>query len=201
MDGQFIRSEKNVNDQRVKRTYRLLIRALERLLCETTLDRITIKQLCETAQIQRTTFYQHFHSMENFLDWYLLQKQEEFRSCTARIVTASDAHDAFLELAQSIMNYLNSNEELIKSVMNTQINGKPLFDLYVVTCVNDLRERLNNMPEVERRAGNTPIPFLAEFYVGGMISAFRWWIENNKPVTEEEFMNYLRLRVERTVKH
>ena len=200
MDYQLIRSEKSMKDQRVKRTYRELIKALEQLLGEMTLEQMTVKQICETAHIQRTTFYQHFRDMEDFLDWYILQKQEEFRSCTARNIIAIEARDAFIELSQSIMNYVTKNEKLVKSVMNTQINGKPLFDLYVSTCVEELMERLKNVPELERRAGDTPIIFLAEFYVGGMIAAFRWWIVNNKPVSGDEFMNYLRLRVEKTVK-
>ncbi len=200
MDYQLIRSEKSIKDQRVRRTYRELIKALEHLLGEMTLEQMTVKQVCETAHIQRTTFYQHFHDMEEFLDWYIVQKQEEFRSSASRSIIAIEARDAFLELAQNIMNYVTKNEKLVKSVMNTQINGKPLFDLYVSTCVEELMERLKNVPELERRAGDTPIIFLAEFYVGGMIAAFRWWIVNNKPVSKDEFMNYLRLRVEKTVK-
>lgn len=200
MNHQSNRSERNAKDQRVKRTYRELIKALEQLLCKMTLDQVTVKQICETAHIQRTTFYQHFHDMEDFLEWYILQKQNEFRSYASTAITSQDAHDAFLELAKSIMNYLNQNEQLVRSVMNTQINGKPMIDLYVATCVNDLIDRLKGVPEFMEKAVHTPIPFLAEFYVGGMISVFRWWIVNDKPISEDEFMHYLRLRVERMEK-
>ena len=198
MDYQPIRSEKNHKDKRVKRTYRELIKALEKLLCETNADQMTVKQVCAVAGIQRTTFYQHFHDIEEFLDWYIIQKQNEFRSFASDSITAEEGQDVFLELAQSVMNYVNQNEKLVKSLVNTQINGKRLFDLYVTTCVDDMVERLKNVPELEKRAGGTPIPFLARFYVGGMISAFRWWILNDKPISDEQFMKYLRLRVERT---
>ena len=191
------RPNKNPQDQRVRRTYHELLKALEQLMCEMPLEELSVKQICETAHIQRTTFYQHFHDLHDFLDWYILQKQNEYRSFASTALTSSDAHDAYLEVAQCTMRYLTQNERLVKRLMNTQINGKPLIELYVNTCVDELKEKLNHLPEVEKRAGNTPISFLAEFYVGGLISVFRWWIVNDKPVTEEEFMSYLRLRVER----
>lgn len=195
MNQKPLRSEKNIQDQRVRRTYRELLRALEKLMCEKPLDEVKVKEICETAKIQRTTFYQHFRDLPDFLDWYILQKQEEFRSFASENIKSSDAHDAYLEVAQCAMRYLKRNERLVKCLMNTQINGKPLLELYLNTCVEELKGRLNSLPEVEKSAGNTPISFLAGFYMGGLISVFRWWILNDKPFSEEEFMWYLSLRV------
>ncbi len=197
MTDQPNRTKNKPQDQRVKRTYRELIKALEELLCETTLEQMTVKQLCDAAQIQRTTFYQHFQDMQDFLEWYILQKQNEFHSLGTGSIPREKVSDVLIELAKSIMNYLKNNEKLVKNMMNTQINGKPLFDLYVSTCVEDLMRRLENVPELEESAGNTPVRFLAEYYVGGMIAVFRWWIMHDKPYSEEEFLRYLILRIER----
>ncbi len=197
MTDQPNRTKNKPQDQRVKRTYRELIKALEELLCETTLEQMTVKQLCDAAQIQRTTFYQHFQDMQDFLEWYILQKQNEFHSLGTGSIPREKVSDVLIELAKSIMNYLKNNEKLVKNMMNTQINGKPLFDLYVSTCVEDLMRRLENVPELEESAGNTPVRFLAEYYVGGMIAVFRWWIMHDKPYSEEEFLRYLNLRIER----
>ena len=200
MTDQPNRTKNKPQDQRVKRTYRELIKALEELLCETTLEQMTVKQLCDAAQIQRTTFYQHFQDMQDFLEWYILQKQNEFHSLGTGSIPREKVSDVLIELVKSIMNYLKNNEKLVKNMMNTQINGKPLFDLYVSTCVEDLMRRLENVPELEKQAGNTPVRFLAEYYVGGMIAVFRWWIMHDKPYSEEEFMRCLFLRIERMMR-
>ncbi|MBR3019173.1 MAG: TetR/AcrR family transcriptional regulator C-terminal domain-containing protein [Clostridia bacterium] len=199
MNGQ-TRAGKNTRDQRVQRTYRKLIGALEELLCEIAVDQITVKQVCKSAGIQRTTFYQHFRDLQDFLEWYILQKQEEFRAHMPQKVSAGEAQDIYLSLAQSILNYLKKNEKLVKATINTQINGKMLLDLYISTCMSSLVDALEDASELERKTGNTPISFLAQFYVGGLISVFRWWVMNDKPITEAEFMNYLRLRTERVPK-
>jgi hypothetical protein len=135
--------------------------------------------------------------MQDFLEWYILQKQDEFHSLGTGSIPREKVSDVLIELAKSIMNYLKKNEKLVKNMMNTQINGKPLFDLYVSTRVEDLMRRLENVPELEESAGNTPVRFLAEYYVGGMIAVFRWWIMHDKPYSEEEFLRYLNLRIER----
>ena len=192
-----IRSTRNSQDLRVRRTYSELLKAVEELLCESTPEEMSVKHICEHAGIQRTTFYQHFRDVHDFLDWYILQKQNEFRSFASETISSNDIHGAFLEVANSTMKYLKQNEKLVISLMNKQINGKLLLDLYVTTCVAEMKAKLTNMPETDEESGRTPIAFLAEFYVGGLISAFRWWIVNEKPVTEEEFMRYLQLRVER----
>lgn len=197
MNQKPIRTLKNAQDQRVRRTYSELLRASEELLCESAPDEMTVKQICERANIQRTTFYQHFRDIHDFWDWYILQKQNEFRSFASEANATDNAHDAFLEVANSTMKYLHQNEKLIRCLMNKQINGKLLFDLYVNTCVNEMKAKLGNLPETDEASGRTSVSFLAEFYVGGLISAFRWWIVNNKPIPEEDFMRYLRLRVER----
>ena len=95
------------------------------------------------------------------------------------------------------MRFLKQNEKLVKSLMNKRLNGKHLVELYVNTCVDEMKAKLKDLRDADEASGRTPIAFLAEFYVGGMISAFRWWIVNDHPVTEEEFMHYLHLRVER----
>ena len=195
MEAKTMRSERSANDQRVKRTYRELMKALEELICENTLEQMSVKQLCAAAMIQRTTFYQHFADMQDFLEWYIEQKQEEFRSGLAETLSMEQASNLFMSLAQGIMQFVKRNEKLVKSLMNTQINGKPLFDLYVNTCADELVKRMGDVPMLEERAGNTPIVFLAQFYAGGMIAAFRCWLLQDKPYSEEEFMRYLRLRV------
>ena len=197
MNQQPPRSVKNAQDQRVRRTYHSLISALEEYLCESTQEEISVKQICERAGIQRTTFYQHFRDIQDFSEWYILQKQNEVRSIASTTISAEDERSAFFEIANSTMRFLKQNEKLIKSLMNKRLNGKHLVELYVNTCVDEMKAKLKDLRDADEASGRTPIAFLAEFYVGGMISAFRWWIVNDHPVTEEEFMHYLHLRVER----
>ncbi len=192
-----MRAEKNASDQRVQRTYRELKNAFEALLCQTEYEDMTVLQLCQAAGIRRTTFYQHFQDKQDFLNWFIREKQNEFFSVTQKNVSSGDVGDQFVLLAKSMLNYLQRNEQLVKSMINAQLNGQRLFEIYLETCVKEMTDRLKNVPELVERAGGTPISFLSEFYVGGMIAALRWWVIHDKPCAEEELLKYIRLRVER----
>ena len=54
-------------DARIRRTYRLLLGALTELLAEKPFDDIRVTDLCERADIHRSTFYDHFEDKFHLL--------------------------------------------------------------------------------------------------------------------------------------
>ena len=56
-------------DRRVLRTYQQLTDAIGRLLLREAWNQITVQELCDEAMIRRTTFYQHFRDMNDFMLW------------------------------------------------------------------------------------------------------------------------------------
>ena len=54
-------------DRRITRSKRALRGALIALIEERGLDAITVNDLCERADLNRGTFYNHFHDKENLL--------------------------------------------------------------------------------------------------------------------------------------
>lgn len=198
MEDQSRRIDRGAQDLRVQRTYRKLRDAFETLLCQKSFDQISVLQICQTAGIRRTTFYQHFQDKQDFLNWYIRDKQQEFRAIEAGRITVNQLSDVFEQMAREILHYFHQNEKLVRNMMDMENSGERVFQLYTKTCVDSVVQRLENVPELERLAQNTPTSFLAEFYVGGMISAFRWWISQDEPCSEEEFLRYLRLRVRKS---
>lgn len=59
--------ETHSNDRQVLRTQMMLITALLELLEASTYDQLTIQQVCERANIGRSTFYAHFQSKDDLL--------------------------------------------------------------------------------------------------------------------------------------
>ena len=61
-------------DLRVKKTYRSLISAFEKLLDEKDFDKITVNELCEQALIRRPTFYKHFNDKYDYINFFIKEK-------------------------------------------------------------------------------------------------------------------------------
>lgn len=57
-----------MENQRIRLSKRLLKDALLQLLLEKSIEKITIYELCDTAQINRTTFYKYYGSQYDLLE-------------------------------------------------------------------------------------------------------------------------------------
>ena len=54
-------------DLRVKKTITGIKTAFESLICEKEYDRITVKELCDRAQVNKKTFYHYYETLDALL--------------------------------------------------------------------------------------------------------------------------------------
>lgn len=54
-------------DVRVARTHRYLVEAMTGLMVDKPVCRIQVRELCQFAQVNRTTFYKHYDNIEDFV--------------------------------------------------------------------------------------------------------------------------------------
>ena len=185
-------------DQRVQRTYRVLKEAFERLLSQKSISQLTVQEICDEAEIRRTTFYQHFRDKNHFLEWFIREKQQEFQDDGASAIPPDQFGEHFARLAGSVLKYINSNEALIRLLLGAGLQGSQTMEVEVLFrgLVEDITNRLEMVPGLQDQLDGMPIPLLAEFFVSGMLSAFRWWLGNDKPCSEEKLIQYLRWMAE-----
>ena len=187
----------NREDQRVQRTYRVLKEAFERLLFKKSFAQMTVQEICDEAEIRRTTFYQHFQDKNHFLKWFIREKQQEFRDDEAAAIPPEQFGEHYARLAGSVLKYINSNEALSRLLLGSGLRDSQSMELLFRGFVQDITERLEMVPDLKDKLDGVPLPLLAEFYVSGTLAAFRWWHENNKPCSEEELIHHLRWMLER----
>ena len=65
-------------DLRIRRTYKLLLEALEGLINEQPFEKITVTDICDRAMVHRTTFYKHFEDKYHLLRFGIKEIQEQF---------------------------------------------------------------------------------------------------------------------------
>ena len=62
-------------DLRVLKTRKALTAALYSLLCEKSMDNITVTELCERAVVRKATFYKHFGDKNELLTYMIQELQ------------------------------------------------------------------------------------------------------------------------------
>ena len=186
------RANINCRDLRVQRTYKLLKDAFLRLLSEKPFEQITVQEICETAMVRRTTFYQHFEDKQDFLQWFVREKQREFTSgSSASEPDQTTTREHYFRLAHKVLAFLNENDHVLRLLISAGVQERMLIDAFSQACVEAIIRRIENIPNVKERLDGLPPSLIAEYYVGGMTAAAKWWFSNNKPCTEEELLLYL----------
>ena len=94
-------------DPRVKRTRSLILRSFESLLAEKGFETISVQDVTDRAEINRATFYAHFHDKYELLDYSISQmfRQEiEKRTLNACHYTPENLKNLILAVCEFLSN-------------------------------------------------------------------------------------------------
>ncbi|MCA1292863.1 TetR/AcrR family transcriptional regulator [Paenibacillus sp. alder61] len=108
-------SEKSNVNQRVMLTKRLIREALLKMLKTTKINKISIRELCQVAGINRTTFYNHYGSQYDVLneiaDTYI-------QSTSFTVINDMAAGKNIDECLTQVLQYIKDNLEFAKLVLD-----------------------------------------------------------------------------------
>ena len=166
-------------DTRVRYTRNALKEAMLKLLNDKPVGKITVKELCDTAGINRGTFYLHYDSPAALLtdieDQFLEEHLKIFRSYWE---TQRDR-----SLMTELFAFLMENSEVCRLLMGP--NGNPLFLHRVRDLSRDriLDEWQKEFPAYPRRE----LDFLFYFIFSGSMTLMLSWLEDPKGLSADEF--------------
>jgi len=160
-------------DPRVTRTRKLLIGGLKNLILEEGYDKITVRKIVEKAEVNRSTFYLHFHDKQDILE----QMEEEMLN----------------ELTNSL-NY--PTYTFTKALHEFKNNNKPIKSHITmfehIQKHGDLYQQLLKQPTFYERFTNTnkkevlhfrDSVWEATFMANGATGIILYWLENGRKET------------------
>jgi AcrR family transcriptional regulator len=128
------------DDRRVKYTKMVLKDSLLRLLSEKDISRITIKEICDLADVNRATFYAHYADQYDLLEKIECELFDNIRAYLTgneRMgVPRSDSEwSDTVNMVAEIFDYLKENMALCKLLLNDKRNLN--FQKRIMTLVYD----------------------------------------------------------------
>lgn len=157
-------------DKRVRYTKMFLKEALIKLLNEKPISRVTIKELCEEAEINRATFYAHYQ------DQYDLLEQTEMELVNNLLeylnsLSKDPNEDRISQITKEVLRNIDANKELVcvlwgkNGDMNFQEQMTQLFRDSFIT----LLENKNNRNTLENE-------LIYSYTIHGCIGVMRKWL-------------------------
>lgn len=165
----------NKTDKRSVRTRAAIESALLELLKDHALDCITIKNVCETAQVNRTTFYLHYTStldvLENIREEFINHILENYGLYAAK--PGIDAYTAFLKA-------INESTFLTPTLENFILNSKEA-GVFIHSLKASFYEKLYGAVIKEAREDRKEhCAYVTAFLCSGVIDAYILWLKKGK---------------------
>lgn len=168
-------------DRKTKYTRMVLQDSLIELMKEKPISKITIKELCENADINRTTFYAHYTNQYDLLrkieDETISWAKDAFNSLICKTADKNET----IKGIEKICDYFVENSKHLQVLMSEQGDidfQKQLFTLIYQLCgVNP-----SDNPDID--ADTKELYFI--FIVNGSIGLIQHWLKNGLKQSPKE---------------
>ena len=155
------------NNRRTIVTKKMLKTALMELMLEKQFSHITIKELCERADLNRTTFYLHYTNLDILLN--------EIEEATAQetleyIHNIQDSNDEVTQIT-IFLNYIKENSSLFRTLLCNNPNG-----VFRDTFLNNLMDSTRETMTTYKSPSQTY--YVQTFIMAGSLNVVTKWIED-----------------------
>lgn len=165
------------------RSRRFIRQAFMELLKEKKIEKITVTDIVNRADINRSTFYAHYTDVRGLVE----EIQSEFVERAMAVVKEMDFRDLLhspVPFLQKLIEIANENRELYTIVGKTALSMNQLEKIKVILVEKALD--LSEIPQEIRTQRNFRIRL--HFFVGGIINVYQQYLVGNLDVTTEEIV-------------
>jgi AcrR family transcriptional regulator len=183
----------NLEDLRVRRTRKLLQKALLDAASEKGFAHVTIRDITDRAMVNRATFYRHYEDKYDLLAQYMEELSEMIdsgegeNSLPSQSLPSLDAPPAGLA---KLLRHMQANADFYRVMLGKQ--GDPTF--CAQTFRNYIEQGYRRILDNQASQANTsrlPIDLTVNYLLYAGIGAIVWWLENDEQCSPEQMASWL----------
>jgi AcrR family transcriptional regulator len=182
-----------LEDLRVRRTRKLLQKALLEAASEKGFAHVTVGDIAERAMVNRATFYRHYEDKYDLLRQYM----QELSGMIASEGEASPSEDGLELSADSppaglvhLFKHMQANADFYRVMLGDQ--GDPAF------CAQSFRDyiergfrRMLSSQAPQANPSRPPVDLTVSYLLGAGVGAIVWWLEQEQPCSPEQMAAWL----------
>ena len=167
-------------DRRKKYTRMVLKDSLIHLLKEKPIANITVKELCEQADINRSTFYSHYSDQHELLT----QIEEEIIHDMNKTLMKYDHNqeEQALQMTENIIEYVAANSDICETLLSE--HGDPNFKKQVMVLAHNYT--VKNSMSIYPIDDPVLFEYVSLFAVSGSIHVLEIWLKNGMDKSPKE---------------
>ena len=182
----------NVEDLRVRRTRKLLQKALLEATTEKGFAHVTVRDIVERAMVNRATFYRHYEDKYDLLRQYI----EELSGLIDSQGGASSTDDGRDPSADSppaglvnLLRHMQANADFYRVMLGKQ--GDPAFCAQSFRGYIEQGFRRMSSQVTQADPSRPPIDLTVSYILHAGVGAIVWWLEKDQPCPPEQMAVWL----------
>jgi AcrR family transcriptional regulator len=165
------------NDRRVQRTRRLLRDALIALITERGWDKVSVQDVCERADVGRSTFYTHFADKEELL----LGGFDDLRKVLrAQRSSSGRATGEPLAFVRGLIEHAGEHATLFRAIIGKRA-GHAVEKRFRQTVLALVKEDL-----AAYGLGGRTLDVTTSYAAGALVEVLTWWIDTRNSLDAAE---------------
>ncbi|MCD8807878.1 TetR/AcrR family transcriptional regulator C-terminal domain-containing protein [Mammaliicoccus sciuri] len=180
-------------DRRVRKSKRAIKQAFIQLLKENNLDRITIQQISDLADVNRGTFYLNYEDKYALLDEMENEQIEKIKGFVdiRKMDLSTKTSDRFIEdfankIIKNVITHIEQNIEFYQVILN--LERKSQIEEQLADIV---RSNIKHLIGDKDNVFGIPENYYLSYVVGSMMSMIKYWVSDENRVSVEELVNYV----------
>lgn len=163
------------NNKRTKITKMLLQESLIELMHHKDISHITIKEICETAELNRSTFYLHYSDQYQLLEEIEAAIYDETNHYLQNVAFSADT----TEFVQNFLDYIKKNKDIFSILLCKQENIS-FKERFIASALASAQAYINlGCPKHQE-------PYIFSFIISGCARIICDWITQDFPMTSRE---------------
>ena len=180
-------------DRRVRKSKAAIKKAFIQLLEDSQIERITIRQISDKADINRGTFYLNYDDkyalLEEMEDEQIadLKKLVDIRKVNLAQKTAEEFIEIFSnEVIKKVIIHISENIEFYHDILNLDRNSK------IEERITDMiLSNINYLIGENNTVYGVPDDYYLRYVSGALMSMVKYWVHDENRVSIEELVQYI----------
>jgi len=174
-------------DLRITRTRHKLCESLLEMMETESIEKVSVIELCEKADINRATFYAHFEDKFHLLNVALEELKDKLYTRFTQDITLSSPTETISTISSIAISFFFEEQNAIANIINHNRNSK------VVNTVEDslaksIRYELYKYKDDYNV--KVPLTLLSHYLSGGLTKAIMLLLDNPGKYTKDDFTRF-----------
>lgn len=165
-------------------TKRVLAISLKELLTQRPLDKITVQELVDSAEVSRKTFYYHFQDIYALLEWILVDEGK-------KLLEGNFTAGTWQQGLRRVFSYFEENRAMILNVYRSLQRDEGLLEAHVTRLVRPMLEHMFDEQPDHQQVSAGDRQFILDLYSYGLVELFLRWISTGMKPSGGQLMDQI----------